>query len=319
MSGINVCATLGGNTGRPACDVRMGRIAHLLLATSKVFTEAQLATSEALQEALQDAMLLANSDANKIFAFPKMREAVNNTGDPATGTLPDGYEEVLNEALPKYLLRSTPGVCVQQAMASFNGWAGTMFIIDENNILWYRRTSTEGGQGFSTGYLYTNPPQFKGSADVQTANTRITFGDIDEFKGSIGAVKLDFTVSSLDTMQDVILDDREDENDSGALNNVFKIGGKIKCEGTDIYAAYKTLLNNVLRWRAYKADGTVLDLTSVSTDDALSAWQITIDSTDYDAMDAGDVFYIDLVVPATLIAASVTGIEGKKLRFVKFE
>lgn len=318
MSGINVCATLGGNTGRPACDVRMGRIAFLLLTTGKEFTEAQLATSEAFQDALQDAMLLANSDANKIFAFPAMREAVNNTGDPATGSLPDGYEEVLNEALPKYLLRSTPGVCVQQTMASFNGWSGKFYVVDENGIFWFKTTTADGGKGFTTGYLYTNPPQFKGSGDVQTANTRLTFGSIDELKSTVGALKLEFAISDLDTMQDVILDDREDENDSGALNNVFQVGGKIRCEGTDIYTAYKTLLNNVLRWRAYEADGTAISITSVTTNDTLSSWQITLNSSAFNALSDGDVFYIDLVVPATLIAAGVTGLEGKKLRFVKF-
>jgi hypothetical protein len=122
MAGINVCATLGGNTGRPDCDVRMGRIKYLLLTTSKEFTETNIASSEAFEAALQTAMLLANSDANKIFAFPEMRDVTDNSGDPATGTLADGFEEVLNEALPKYLAKSTPGVCVQQAMASFNGW-----------------------------------------------------------------------------------------------------------------------------------------------------------------------------------------------------
>lgn len=317
MSSINVCATLGGNTGSPACDVRMGRIKYTLFTTSKVFTSTDIASSEAFQTALQTAMLLANSDANKVFAFPSMRDVTNNTGDPNTGTLADGYEEVLNEALPKYLLKSTPGVCVQQIMASFNGWPGKVYVIDENNILWYKANGT-GTKGFSCGYLYTNPPSWKGSADVQTANTRLTFGSISEFKSGVGALKLGFDVADLNNLKDVILDDRETENTSGALNNVFIIGGKTKCEGTDIYAAYSTLLNNVSAWRAYDASGNDLPISAIALNAGNLGWQITLNPTNFTPLAAGAVFYIDLRPPATLATLGITGIEATKLRFVSF-
>lgn len=315
---ISVCATLGGNLGTPACDVRMGRPKYILLTTSKVFTAANIASSEAFQAALTAALLLSKSDANKVYAFPGLRDITNNTGDPTLGTLADGYEEVLNEALPKYLLKSTPGTCVQQQMASFNGWPGKVFVIDANGILWFQTTSSGGAAGFSCGYLYTNPPAFKGSTDVNTANTRLTLGSIDEFKTNVGAIKLDFSVPALANIIDVVLDDRETENTSGALNNVFIIGGKTKCEGTDIYAAYSAALNNIARWRSYKADGTVISITSVSINAGLLAWNVTINSASFSALSSGDVFYIDLATPDVLHAAGVDGIEGNKLRFVKF-
>lgn len=315
---INVCATLGGNLGTPVCDVRMARPKYLLLTTGKEFTESELADSQSLQAALQAAMLLSSSNANKIFAFPEGRDVTDNTGDPNVGNLADGYEEVLNEALPKYLIKSTPGTCVQQRMASFNGWPGKVYIIDSNGIFWYRTTSSNGGAGFTCGYLYTNPPKFKGSTEVNTANTRITFGSIEEFKSGVGAVKIDFNVKSLTNTLDVVLDDREDENTSGALNNVFVIGGKILCEGTDIYAAYSAALNNIARWRAYTSDGTAITITSVSLNAGESAWNVTLNSGEFSALDSGTVFYIDLATPDVLKAAGVTGIEGNKLRFVKF-
>lgn len=315
---INVCTTLGGNTGKPGCDVRMGRIKYLLLTTGKELTANDLADSEALKDALQAAMLLESSSANKMFAFPEMRDVTDNTGDPATGTLADGYEEVLNEALPKYLLRSTPGTCVQQAMASFNGWPGKVYFIDENNIFWYKTKADGGGKGWSTGYLYTNPPKPKGSGDVQTANTRFTFGANGEFKNNVGAVKVDFDLGDLDNLKDVLLDDRESENTSGALNNVFIIGAKVKCEGTDLYATHSAALNATARWRAYTSGGTPITLTAVALSVGNLGWQITLDSTAFNGLAVGTVFYIDLATPPTLKAAGVTGIEGVRLRFVKF-
>lgn len=317
MSSINVCATLGGNTGQPACDVRMGRPKYLLLTTGKVFAAADIVSSESFQAVLQIAMLLANSDANKVFAFPSMRDVTNNTGDPNTATLADGFEEVLNEALPKYLLKSTPGVCVQQTMASFNGWPGKVYVIDENNILWYKSNGT-GTKGFSCGYLYTNPPSWKGSADIQTANTRLTFGSINEFKSGVGALKLGFDVADLNNLKDVILDDRETENVSGALNNVFIIGGKTKCEGTDIYAAYSALLNTISAWRAYDANGTDLPITAVTLSAGNLGWQLTLNPTNFNALAPGAVMYIDLRPPATLATLGITGIEATKLRFISY-
>lgn len=321
MSRINVCATLGGNMGTPPCDVRMGRIKYLLLTTSKEFTAAQIADSEAFEDALQTALLLPSSDNNKVYAFPAMRDDTDNTGDPNTGTLADGYEEVLNEALPKYLLRSTPGVCIQQQMASFNSWPGKIYVIDEANILWYRDNGSKGAKAWTCGYLYTNPPKWKGSGDVQTANTRVTFGEITEFKSGVGALKLSFAISDLTNLKDIVLSDLETENSSGALNNVFIIGGNVKCEGTNAYDSYSAGLAQAAAWKAYKgSDGSAIAITSVTANSTLSGWNITLNSAAFAALAAGTVIYIDLQSPTVLKAlpTPVTGIEGNKVRFVKF-
>lgn len=314
---INVCAELGGNLGKPKCDVTMGRPKFALPTTGKEFTAAQMTDSTAFKAALLAAMLLGKSDVNKVYAFPEMRDITNNTGDPQTQALADGYEEVLNEALPKYLLRSTPGVCVQQKMASFNGWGGGMYIVDHNNILWYRKTTSGGAKAFTCGYLYTNPPMFKGSADINTANTRLTFGSLDEFKYGVGALKLDFSVKDLVNIVDIILSDLEDENVSGALNNVLIIGAKTDCENMDLYDTYQDTLASALRWRVYTSNNTVLAIDTVTKNATLRGWNITINATDYNNQPDGTVFYVDLADPAVLNAAGVVGIEGVKLRFVK--
>ena len=316
--GINVCATLGGNTGNPPCDVRMARPKYLLLSTSKEFTSGDIQDSASFKVALQAAMQLGNSDANKVYAFPEGRDITDNTGDPTEGSLADGYQEVLNEALPKYLIKSTPGTCVQQIMASFNGWPGKMFIVDANQILWFVQQADGGAVGFSVGSLYTNPPKFKGSTEVNTANTRIVFGSIDEFKSNVGAIKLDFNVKSLTNVIDVVLDDRTSGDASGPVSNVFVIGGKILCDGTDIYAAYSAGLNATTKWRSYKADGTPISITTVTLNAGLSGWNVTIDSVAFAALASGDVFYIDLQTPTVLAAAGIIGIEATKLRFAKF-
>lgn len=314
---INVCTTLGNNTGKSACEVRMKRPKYPLLSNYE-FTAAELASSDALKAAIIRQMLLGNTVAGKAFLFPEMRVTDDNTGDPNVQSLADGYEEVLNEALPKYTLHSTVGVCQQQSMVAFNGWTGGIFPIDADRVFWYRKTATGGGKGFSTGNLYTDPPRPGSSAAIQVAKTRVTFGSIDEFKSDLGAVKIDFNIASLLNIVDVILTDVEDAfNSPSTSTNVFIIGGLVKCSGDNIYAAYKDSLNSVLRWRSYRLDTLAsIPITSVAKNDALLGWTITINAASFAALPSGTKFAVDLVTPDQLSPA-VTGIEGTKAVFTK--
>jgi hypothetical protein len=314
---INVCVTIGNNTGKGTCDVRMKRPKYLLL-SDFTFSAADLANSDSLKAAFKRQMLKSNSDSGKLFISPLLRVVNDNTGDPNVQSLADGYEEVLNEATPKYSYQFTAGVCQHQSWANFNGWAGGNFRIDQDNVFWYRVTTDGGGKGFSTGNLYTDPPRDGNSGGIAVGTTRITFGSIDEFKSGVGAVKLDFNIVDLVNIEDVDLEDREDELDSpGTGTNVFYIGGKIKCRGTDIYTAYKTALNNVARWQAEDGDGNALTIDSISTSDSLKAWIPVINPTQYTALAVGASIIINIADPNVLEAAGVLGIEGGSIRFTK--
>src|SRR4051812_17027846 len=113
---INICATLGGNAGQGDYDVRMGRPKYILPTRSKVFAAADLVDLATFKAALLAAMLLTRDDFNKVFCFPLMRVVDDNTAEATTQSLADGYEEVLNESVPKYTLQSTAGTCQAQAM-----------------------------------------------------------------------------------------------------------------------------------------------------------------------------------------------------------
>jgi len=313
MSGINICATLGGNAGKGTCDVRMGRPKVVLPTRGKVFSANDLASSDAFKVALLAAMLLARTDANKVFAFPAMRIVEDNTADVTLGTLADGYEEVLNESLPLYKLQSTVGVCQQQAMCQFNGWTDKIFIVDHNNVLWYVQTSTGGGQGWSVGNLYTNPPKFGNTANIQTADTRLAFGSIEEFKSSIGAIKLGFDVTKLTNTVDVDLLEK-----AAAVANVITIGGTLKCIGLDIYDSFSTLLNNAARWVVKNvATGATIPVTSVALAPSTKGWALTIDTTIFTGLAPGAKISINIADPATLNTAGAGGIEGIEYIFTK--
>ncbi len=313
MSGIYICATQGANTGNPDCPVRMKRPKAMLPTHGKTFSLANLLDSPTFKAALKAAMLLPRTDNNKVYIFPVIRVADDNTADVNTASLADGYEEVLNESLPLFNFQSTPNICVHQAMVAFNGWTDKVFIIDVDNVLWYVATSTGGAQGFSVGSLYTNPPKFGNSSNINVANTRLLFGNIDEFKSDVGALKLDFNASSLVSIQDVKIVER-----AAVSTNVYTLGGLAKCSNVDIGPAYGTSMANTARWVVTRLDtGATIALTTVTYNTTLKAWVITVDSTAHSALPSGTVLSFNFADPATLDAAGVTGIEGIAITYTK--
>lgn len=314
---VNVCATIGNNTGKGTCDVRMKRPKYMLLSDYE-FSEEELADSDSLKAALIRQMLKANRESGKVYLSPKLRVVNDNTGDPNVQTLADGYEEVLNEAQPKYSYQFTAGVCQHQSFANFSGWAGRNYRIDQDNVFWYKTKSGGGGKGFQTPSFYVDPPRDGNSSGIATGTARVTF-EIDDFKSNIGAVKLDFDVADLVNLVDVDLEDREDDYDSPSSNtNVFYIGGKIKCQGADIYDTLKASLANVNRWTVENVtQGTTGTFSAVSTSDSLKAWILTVAASFWAAADSGDKIRITGVDPATLKAAGITGIELGAIVFTK--
>jgi hypothetical protein len=310
---INICATLGGNAGQGDCEVRMKRPKYILPTRGKVFAAADFADEATFKAALIAAMLLPRDDNNKVFCFPLMRVVDDNTADANTQSLADGYEEVLNESLPNYTLQSTSGTCQAQAMVKFNGWQDEVFVIDAAGVFWYVVSLSGGGQGFSVGNLYTNPPRFGNSANIVTQKTKLLFGTIEEFKGGLGAIKVSFDPTKLANTVDVVLYEK-----LVASANVLKIAGKAFCADTDIYAGYSTALANVARWSAINATtGAAITITSVAVDATNKAWTFTLDSTAHSALPSGGKVIINLVSPAVLAAAGVTGIEGLSFVYTK--
>lgn len=318
---LNGCVALGVNTGKGKCDVRMKRPKYVLNCDA-TFSASDLKSSSTLKAAIKRQMLLANGSSGKAYLSPLLRVVNDNTGDPNVQSLADGYEEVLNEATPKYAMQFTAGICQQQAWVALNGWTSGQFIIDQDNYFFYRTTDDKGGQGFTVGNQYTDPPRPGNSSNIAVGTTRITYGNVDEFKSNVGAIKLDFDPATLVNLLDVILKDVEDAFDSPSTGtHVFYIGAETKCYGDNIYASYKTALANTARWHFEDEAGNTLTVISVSAQDNLDSgnggWIVAINQAQFNALASKTKIYANLADPTVLNNAGVTGIEGVALEFTK--
>lgn len=315
---LNVCATVGGNTGDSKCPVKMGRPVYTLETSGLELSAADLQDSDSLKAAMIAGILAANSSTSKVFVSPKFNEAEDATGDPNLGTLGDGYEEVLNEPLNKIVLVHASNYCQQVAMSNLNAFKGKTYIIDDQGIFWYVTKTSGGGKGFKVANQYTPVPKFRGNA-VNAARTRLVFADNAEFK-SAGAIKLDWDVSSLPVLVDVVLDDREtgENSNSIASNAVFTIGGKTSCDGEDIYTDYDDALDNIDCWEAkVVATGAAITIDSVAKNDTDKGWDITLNASEFSGLATGTRFSIGLKAPVTLLAEGVEDIEGVAIKFKK--
>jgi hypothetical protein len=309
------CGILGANTGKPQCDVPIGAIKYLLLSRGATFTAGQLVDSASIQAALLAKMLLAKTDAQKIYLFPYANEAANNTGDPNVATLSDGFEKTLTDPLKKYTLTyAEMGKAQNAAACQFNGWTDKIYFIDRNNRFCYISVIDGTGKGFSTGNLFTTSPGPGSSTEVNVTKTNITFSNPDEFKTSpLGLIDLAFNPADLVNIEDM----QVVEKDAAAVN-VVTVGLIGRFTNQDAYAAYKTALNNIARWSVInETTGASMTLTSVATDDPHAGWDITIDTTQFTALASGTKYSVNIKDPATLHAAGVDSIEGIKLTYTK--
>jgi len=315
---IDACATIGKNTGDSKCPVKMGKPRRFFATSGRELTAADLQDSDAVKDWMEKGILQEIASTDKLFLSPHFNDAEDATGDPNLGTLADGYEEVLDEALNKMILIHASNYCQQVAMAGLNGFKGKMYILDDANIFWYVTKSNGGGKGLSVSMLYTPKPKFKGNA-VNAARTRVSFASLDEFM-SLGAIKLDFVPTVLPQLSDVVLDDREDGQNSNSIasNNVFTIGGKTSCDGEDVYADLADAMADEALW-VVKDLGTGEELTidSVAKNDSAKGWDITVNSTDFSGITSGSRFSIGWKKPETLLAAGVEGVEAKAIKFKK--
>lgn len=311
----NVCGTLGANTGKPQCDVALGSIKYILLTQGKEFTESELTDATTLKAAIKAAMLGVRGTSGKVYLFPYVNESEDNSGDAVVGSLADGFEKTLLDAVPKYIMRSgAVGFSQNQAMCAFNGFSGKMYIIDSNNRFAYRIKSDDGGKGFAVGDVYTNPPKFGNTAAINTVQTRVTFASADELKlPSIGLVQLDFNITDLVNIEDVQIVEK-----AARATNVVTVGGKTVYGSVDIYDAYADALNATARWDVTNlTTGASMTITSVAKDATNKGWDITIDSTEFSALASGTKVAVNIKDPATLEGAGVTGIEGIQIVYTK--
>lgn len=310
----DLCSVNLPNAGVPECDKSRG-IPRYLIVGAKEFTAGEYATIAAFKAALKAATLVSRNTSGKLIVLPLAANVEKATPDNATGTLNQGFTEVLREGFPSWNLGVQISNNHAQKLRPLNGQDVRVFVVDHNLNVWGTLTDTPGFKG-EAAKIFVGGDDFTDGQSSKTVLINVAYTDVEEFKSSSRYFTIDFSVAAYGKLKDVELTEA-----IAASSNVFRITGKIKTGKVgvllDVYTNYSTAMANTARWTAINtATGAAFTITSVAVN-AGGYWTVTLDSTAWTALASLDSVTLNFAAPSVLDAASVTGIEGVSIVLVK--
>lgn len=312
---LDLCSINSPNSGAPACDVSRG-IPRYLVIGSKEFVANDYASLTAFKAAFKAATLLPKSSSGKLIVLPIIANVENATEANATGTLNQGFSEVLREGNPSFNFGVQISNRHAQVLRQLNGKDVKVFVFDDKKNLWGTRTDAGIFKGESAKF-FAGGDNFTDGQASKVVTFNLAYTNASEFYDFSAYFTLDFNVNDYGQLKDVQIVEK-----AAAATNVFKVGGQIKTGKVgltlDIYEDYSTALAAVGNWVVKRLDtNATMTITSVTADAANKGWTVTVDSTAFTALSAGTKVSINLAAPSVLDAASVTGIEGVEIIYTK--
>lgn len=307
---LDLCAVNMPNAGSPNCDKSRG-IPRYIIVGSKEFEPADYATVAAFKAAFKAATLVGRNQSGKLIVLPVIADVQKKTSDNQTGTLNQGFTEVLREGFPSF----DGGVQISnkhaQKLRPINGQDVKVSVVDHNLNYWGTYVSDSGNFRGESAKVFIGGDDWSDGQNSKTILINVAYTDVEEFKGSSAYMTIDFSVKDYGQLKDV------DLTLVSSASNVHNITGKISTGKVgyklDIYDDYAAAMANVARWTAVNtATGAAFTITSVAQN-AGGYWVVTLDSTAWTALSSGDKVTINFAAPSVLDAAGATGIEGVEL------
>ncbi|MDP4151192.1 MAG: hypothetical protein Q8943_17430 [Bacteroidota bacterium] len=303
---LNLCGTIGGNTGPIDCDVARG-IAMVPIIGGKSFVAADYATQAAFAAALIAACKLATGNGNKLFPFPLSQDVAEKTPANKEGTLGLGFTQTLLEGRPAYETQVLIGQTQFQNLRKWNRVIAPVFMLDDQNNVWGKLNSDGSFVGLQA-YIFVSGLPFGDGAKNITAKISISFLSAADFNDNCAYMGIPAN-TTLTGLKNVVLT----VNTGGHASNVWHIsaniltaalGKKINLEQN----GYAMLLASAALWTASTPAGS-LAITSVADDPTNGGWTVTFNSAAYTALAAATQITLSLADPTTLDTANVTGVE----------
>lgn len=309
---VDLCSSNNPNGGGPACDKDRG-IPSVLIVGDYEWQPADFATAAAFKARLKTQSLLARGSAGKLIVLPALLNVEKATSEAVTGTLNQGFTEVIRDGIPAWNYGVKIAAKHAGRLRGLNGEQKVM-TVDHNLLAWGAATSSGTWKGEST-RMHIGYDDFSDGQNSKFVPVSVTYTDVQEFALSAAYLPLDFNVGDYGKLKDVQL------TLVSSATNVHNLTGKIATgqigKLLDVYTDYSTAMANTARWTAKNtATGVAFTITSVAVN-AGGYWVVTLDSTMWTALSAGDKVTINWAAPTVLDAAGVTGVEGIEIIVTK--
>src|ERR1700753_64302 len=303
---FSICGSIGANTGPISCDVKRGRPVGMIVGGA-TFQPSDYASSATFQAAFKLRLQRATGTADKLYSFPEFQGNTDQTVADKTGTLGYGLVVPLSQGKPGYLFNTIAGVSQEKALRKFNNKTVPVFVFDDGGNIWGKVDSS----GVFSGCDCLVSVKGKGFDDANNAKTTdITIGFINstDFYDNPAFASTTFGIGDLQGLVDVTLAEV-----SPNTTNVLHIKAFIPTTQLGVtinpYDQFADALAVASNW-TLSSGGTTIAITSVAKVAGSKSWDVTADSTTYNALPAGATVLVGWADPATLATGGVTGAEG---------
>ena len=314
----NLCGIIGGNVGPIQCEKKPG-IPKKIFPGAKTFVSADYADSATFKAALLAACKLAMGSSTKLFPSPEVQGVEDKTEANKEGTLAFGFKEVLLEGLPAWEFKFLMGTTEYQAWRKFNGATIPVFITDNQNLFWGKRSGATNTDlvGFDA-YLWFTGNKFGNASENVVVTGTISLRSATDFHDYASYIPFNFNINDAKGLMDVVLSEPVSHT-----SNVYKIKAEILTaqlgNKINLHDDYAAVLNDDALWVAHTGAnyGTALTITSVAADATNKGFTVTFDSTAFTALSSGAKIKFNLAAPSVLDAANVVGVEGTAIILTK--
>lgn len=307
MAIISLCGAVGRNTGEIDCDPVRGNPVKIMLGSS-TFLAADYADSPTLKIAFVNRMKRGAGDPEKLFPLPVIQGTTDKTVAAKEGTLGYGLTFKLQRGKPGYEFDVVAGSTLEKKLMAFDKKQMPVFIYDDAAQIWAKQDSS--GSFIGVKYLVGVEPRPHGDAsNAKVTKVSISIVDAQDFVENASVFLSDFSVSDLVGLKDVTLSEP-----SAHSTNVYKIKMTIPTvilnSPINIYDAFAALIAAMTFTAGTGVNfGTSMPVTSVAVDATNKCLTVTLDSTAYGLLSAGDKIKLTPPSVTTLDTGNVTGIE----------
>jgi hypothetical protein len=293
------------NSGFPLCDViRKAPKALLLLDAGVGFDAAARADVATLVAAIKTATRAPRGSR----VYPIM--SISNFDDTSTAATKAAIGNLsiqqitMQEGVPSFDFQHRKGDMYHKQLSKAENSNLTLIIIDDAYVIY--GTQTAGGlfAGYTLAEFKAQLAKFANASTPSNYPFSVVLNDIVEYKENLAFVQLDSTVLGISGIVDT------DLKLVSQATNVANISA-IAAGGKSLGDNFSTEMADVDAWKATNHQtGAPFTITSVTYNSTAKYFVVTLDSTAFTALTAGDKVDIDLVDVAALKALGVDGFES---------
>lgn len=296
---------VGANVGAVACDFLRGNV-KILIVGGATFTGSDYVDTATMDAALVAKFKLATGNSQKLFPFPLVIGATDNTEAAAFSNSGYGVRYKTKGSIPAYTFQVVAGSTLEKKLKVYDGQNVPILILDDKKQIWGVKNGTTF-QG-AVYQLSIEPHGFGDGSNPKFTEISISVVDPADFSDNAFVYQTAMGTGSFKGLTDAEL------WEISHTTNVYKIGFRIPVAGLNKdlnpYDEYGALLSPLTFTAGTGVNyATPLVITSVAVDATLKALTVTFDSTSYTALPALTKIKLSAPIPATLDAAGIVNIE----------